>query len=42
MSRRPTVTTTRWSLKGVVTGPMSDTIAASLAAGYNKRDGYQP
>jgi outer membrane receptor protein involved in Fe transport len=27
-------------LKGYVTGPVSDTIAASLAAGYNRRDGY--
>ena len=27
-------------LKGVVTGPLSETVAASLAAGYNKRDGY--
>ncbi len=27
-------------LKGVVTGPLSDTVAASLAGGYNKRDGY--
>ena len=27
-------------LKGVVTGPVSDTIAASLAGGYNRRDGY--
>ena len=27
-------------LKGVVTGPLSETIAASLAGGYNKRDGY--
>lgn len=27
-------------LKGVVTGPISETIAASLAAGLNKRDGY--
>ena len=27
-------------LKGYVTGPISDTIAASLAAGINKRDGY--
>lgn len=26
--------------KGYLTGPISDTIAASLAAGYNKRDGY--
>jgi outer membrane receptor protein involved in Fe transport len=26
-------------LKGVVTGPISDTIAASIAAGYNMRDG---
>ncbi|MFM5906331.1 MAG: TonB-dependent receptor, partial [Novosphingobium sp.] len=26
--------------KGVVTGPLSETIAASLAAGYNHRDGY--
>lgn len=27
-------------LKGVVTGPLSDSIAASLSAGYNRRDGY--
>ncbi|QGN55440.1 TonB-dependent receptor [Novosphingobium sp. Gsoil 351] len=27
-------------VKGVVTGPLSDTIAASIAGGYNKRDGY--
>ncbi len=27
-------------LKGVVTGPISETIAASIAGGYNKRDGY--
>ena len=27
-------------LKGLVTGPLSENIAASLAAGYNKRDGY--
>ena len=27
-------------VKGYLTGPISDTIAASLAAGYNKRDGY--
>ncbi len=27
-------------LKGVVTGPLSETVAASLAAGYNRRDGY--
>ncbi len=27
-------------LKGVVTGPLSETIAASVAGGYNKRDGY--
>ncbi|WP_292937549.1 MULTISPECIES: TonB-dependent receptor [unclassified Novosphingobium] len=27
-------------LKGVVTGPISETIAASLAGGYNKRDGF--
>jgi outer membrane receptor protein involved in Fe transport len=26
-------------LKGVVTGPITETIAASLAGGYNKRDG---
>ncbi|MBX9896889.1 MAG: TonB-dependent receptor [Qipengyuania sp.] len=26
--------------KGYLTGPISDTIAASLAAGYNRRDGY--
>ena len=27
-------------VKGVVTGPVSDTIAVSLAGGINKRDGY--
>ncbi|ANY19764.1 Pesticin receptor precursor [Tsuneonella dongtanensis] len=27
-------------VKGYVTGPISDSIAASLAAGYNRRDGY--
>jgi len=27
-------------LKGYVTGPISDTVAASIAAGINKRDGY--
>ena len=27
-------------VKGVLTGPLSDTIAASIAGGYNKRDGY--
>ncbi len=27
-------------LKGVVTGPLGETIAASLAGGYNRRDGY--
>ena len=27
-------------VKGVVTGPLSDTIAASIAGGFNKRDGY--
>ncbi len=27
-------------VKGVVTGPLSEQVAASLAAGYNKRDGY--
>ena len=27
-------------VKGVVTGPLSDTIAASVAGGINKRDGY--
>ncbi|MEY4160482.1 MAG: hypothetical protein RLZZ136_1103, partial [Pseudomonadota bacterium] len=27
-------------LKGVVTGPLSETVAVSLAGGYNKRDGY--
>ncbi|MES2494292.1 MAG: TonB-dependent receptor [Pseudomonadota bacterium] len=27
-------------VKGVVTGPLSDSIAASLAGGYNRRDGY--
>ncbi|WP_225204506.1 TonB-dependent receptor [Novosphingobium huizhouense] len=26
--------------KGVVTGPLSDTVAVSLAGGYNRRDGY--
>ncbi len=26
--------------KGYVTGPITDTVAASLAAGYNRRDGY--
>ncbi len=26
--------------KGLVTGPLSETVAASFAAGYNKRDGY--
>jgi len=26
-------------VKGMVTGPITDTIAASIAAGYNKRDG---
>ena len=26
-------------LKGMVTGPVTDTVAASIAAGYNKRDG---
>ena len=26
--------------KGYVTGPISDSIAASVAAGYNRRDGY--
>lgn len=26
--------------KGVVTGPISDTVAVSLAGGYNRRDGY--
>lgn len=26
--------------KGVVTGPLSETVAASLAGGYNRRDGY--
>lgn len=28
------------TLKGVVTGPLSDTVAASLSGGLNKRDGY--
>ena len=28
------------TLKGVITGPISSTVAASLAAGYNRRDGY--
>jgi outer membrane receptor protein involved in Fe transport len=27
-------------LKGYVTGPLSDTVAASLAGGFNRRDGY--
>ncbi len=27
-------------VKGVITGPLSETIAASLAGGYNSRDGY--
>jgi iron complex outermembrane recepter protein len=27
-------------LKGYLTGPVSDSIAASLAGGYNRRDGY--
>ncbi|MCW1381533.1 TonB-dependent receptor [Novosphingobium sp. KCTC 2891] len=27
-------------LKGVVTGPVSDKVAVSLAGGYNRRDGY--
>jgi iron complex outermembrane recepter protein len=27
-------------LKGLVTGPLGENVAASLAAGYNKRDGY--
>ena len=27
-------------VKGVVTGPLSETVAASFAAGFNKRDGY--
>ena len=27
-------------LKGVMTGPLSENVAASLSAGYNKRDGY--
>ena len=27
-------------VKGVVTGPLSDTVAASLSGGYNRRDGY--
>lgn len=27
-------------VKGVVTGPLSDTIAASISGGYNRRDGY--
>ncbi|WP_246448256.1 TonB-dependent receptor [Novosphingobium flavum] len=27
-------------LKGVVTGPLSETVAASIAGGYNRRDGY--
>lgn len=28
------------TLKGVVTGPLSETVAASLSGGLNKRDGY--
>ncbi|WP_225008940.1 TonB-dependent receptor [Novosphingobium percolationis] len=28
-------------LKGLVTGPISDTVAVSLAGGYNRRDGTQ-
>lgn len=28
-------------LKGLVTGPVSDTVAVSLAGGYNRRDGTQ-
>jgi outer membrane receptor protein involved in Fe transport len=27
-------------LKGMVTGPLTENIAASIAAGYNRRDGY--
>ncbi|MFT4028180.1 MAG: TonB-dependent receptor, partial [Novosphingobium sp.] len=27
-------------LKGTVTGPITDTLAASISAGYNKRDGF--
>lgn len=27
-------------LKGMVTGPLGENVAASLAAGYNRRDGY--
>jgi iron complex outermembrane receptor protein len=27
-------------VKGYVTGPITDTVAASLSAGYNRRDGY--
>lgn len=27
-------------LKGVVTGPITDTLAASISGGYNRRDGY--
>jgi len=27
-------------IKGVVTGPITDTVAASLSGGYNRRDGY--
>jgi outer membrane receptor protein involved in Fe transport len=27
-------------VKGVVTGPITDTLAASLSGGYNRRDGY--
>ncbi|MDE2597224.1 MAG: TonB-dependent receptor [Sphingomonadales bacterium] len=27
-------------VKGVVTGPLAETVAVSLAGGYNKRDGY--
>ena len=29
-----------WVLKGYVTGPLSDTVAASIAGGYSSRDGY--
>ncbi len=28
------------TFKGVVTGPLSETVAVSLAGGYNRRDGY--
>ena len=28
------------TVKGVITGPLSETVAVSLAGGYNRRDGY--